>query len=83
MRKEIKEISALFAEQRLDIQMQQMRSLAERFGGRGSAAGRPGRRGAHRGPASAGTVDPAIDAQQQAIACRSRRTGCTGAGGRG
>lgn len=63
-----KEISALFEEQRRDIQMQQIRSVNETAG----AGGAPPPTGVDEArtqdrPAPA-TVDPAIAAQQQAIA---------------
>ncbi|CAN7706653.1 hypothetical protein LJR257_005567 [Ensifer adhaerens] len=63
-----KEISALFAEQRRDIQMQQMQSVADTAGGGGKppAARTDATRSQDRG--SPPTSDPAIAAQQQAIA---------------
>lgn len=63
-----KEISALFEEQRRDIQMQQMRSVNDTAGAGGTApAARVDEARSHERPAPA-TVDPAIAAQQQAIA---------------
>lgn len=63
-----KEISALFEEQRRDIQMQQMRSVTDTAGAGGTPApARVDETRAHDRPAPA-TVDPAIAAQQQAIA---------------
>ena len=63
-----KEISALFAEQRRDIQMQQARSVTETAGAGGtSVSARVDDARAQDRPAPA-TVDPAIAAQQQAIA---------------
>lgn len=63
-----KEISALFEEQRRDIQMQQMRSVNDTAGaGDTPPAARVGEARAQDRPAPA-TVDPAIAAQQQAIA---------------
>ncbi|ANH09148.1 hypothetical protein shn_34075 (plasmid) [Shinella sp. HZN7] len=63
-----KEISALFAEQRRDIQMQQMRSVAEASGAGGAPPpARADEARAQDRPAPA-TIDPAIAAQQQAIA---------------
>ncbi len=63
-----KEISVLFAEQRRDIQMQQMRSVNDTAGG-GEAppAARADETLAQDGPVRQ-TVDPAIAIQQQAIA---------------
>lgn len=63
-----KEISALFADQRRDIEMQQMRSAADTAGGGGTppAARADGERVQDR--AAPPAVDPAIAAQQQAIA---------------
>ncbi|MDG4676242.1 relaxase/mobilization nuclease domain-containing protein [Shinella sp. 838] len=63
-----KEISALFEEQRRDIQMQQMRSVNDTAGGGGTPpAARVDEARTQDRPAPA-TVDPAIAAQQQAIA---------------
>ncbi|WP_084438700.1 relaxase/mobilization nuclease domain-containing protein [Shinella sp. HZN7] len=63
-----KEISALFEEQRRDIQMQQMRSVNDTAGAGGtSPAARVDEARIQDRPAPA-TVDPAIAAQQQAIA---------------
>lgn len=63
-----KEISALFEEQRRDIQMQQMRSVNDTAGaGDTPPAARVDEARAQDRPAPA-TVDPAIAAQQQAIA---------------
>lgn len=63
-----KEISALFEEQRRDIQMQQMRSVNDTAGAGGTPpAARVDEARAQDRPAPA-TVDPAIAAQQQAIA---------------
>lgn len=63
-----KEISALFEEQRRDIQMQQMRSVNDTAGTGGTPpAARVDEVRAQDRPAPA-TVDPAIAAQQQAIA---------------
>ncbi|WP_210178853.1 hypothetical protein, partial [Ensifer sp. Root1252] len=63
-----KEISALFAEQRRDIQMQQMQSVADTAGGGGKPpAARADETRSQDRPAPP-TVDPAIAAQQQAIA---------------
>lgn len=62
------EISALFAEQRRDIQMQQMRSVNDITGiGAKPPPGRVDEAHTHDRPIPA-TVDPAIAAQQQAIA---------------
>lgn len=58
-----KEISALFEEQRRDIQMQQERSIEETAGAGGTP---PAERAQDRPPPAA--IDPAIAAQQQAIA---------------
>ena len=63
-----KEISALFEEQRRDIQMQQMRSVNDTAGAGGTPpAARVDEAHTQDRPAPA-TVDPAIAAQQQAIA---------------
>ncbi len=63
-----KEISALFEEQRRDIQMQQMRSVNDTAGGGDTPpAARVDEARVQDRPAPA-TVDPAIAAQQQAIA---------------
>lgn len=63
-----KEISALFEEQRRDIQMQQMRSVNDTAGAGGTPpAARVDEARDQDRPAPA-TVDPAIAAQQQAIA---------------
>ena len=63
-----KEISALFEEQRRDIQMQQMRSVNDTAGaGDTPPAARVDEARIKDRPAPA-TVDPAIAAQQQAIA---------------
>ena len=63
-----KEISALFEEQRRDIQMQQMRSVNDTAGAGGTPpAARVDEARTQDRPAPA-TVDPAIAAQQQAIA---------------
>jgi hypothetical protein len=63
-----KEISALFEEQRRDIQMQQVRSVNDTAGAGGTPpAARVDEAHTQDRPAPA-TVDPAIAAQQQAIA---------------
>ncbi|MCW0001563.1 relaxase/mobilization nuclease domain-containing protein [Pararhizobium sp. YC-54] len=63
-----REVSALFAEQRRDIEMQQMRSVMETSGGGGAApaARADDSRPQDRTPSS--NVDPTVAAQQQAIA---------------
>ncbi|MEW9612990.1 relaxase/mobilization nuclease domain-containing protein [Shinella sp. S4-D37] len=62
-----KEISALFEEQRRDIQMQQVRSVNDTAGAGGTPPTARDEARAQDRPAPA-TVDPAIAAQQQAIA---------------
>ncbi|WP_421580724.1 relaxase/mobilization nuclease domain-containing protein [Shinella sp. M31] len=62
-----KEISALFEEQRRDIQMQQMRSVSDTAGGGTPPASHVDEAHAQARPAPT-TVDPAITAQQRAIA---------------
>ncbi|MCA1371567.1 relaxase/mobilization nuclease domain-containing protein [Bradyrhizobium sp. BRP14] len=63
-----KEISALFAEQRRDIEMQQIRSVMETSGGGGTAQAARADDGRTQDRTPPPTVDPAIAAQQQAIA---------------
>ncbi|WP_026617353.1 relaxase/mobilization nuclease domain-containing protein [Ensifer aridi] len=63
-----REISALFAEQRRDIEMQQMRSVAETAEGSGTAPASRADEARGHNRSAAPTVDPAIAAQQQAIA---------------
>ncbi|GAA5666376.1 hypothetical protein Brsp07_04889 [Brucella sp. NBRC 14130] len=63
-----REISALFAEQRRDIEMQQVRSATETNGGGGTSAAARSDDGQAQGRPAPSTVDPAIAAQQQAIA---------------
>ncbi|MEX2697468.1 hypothetical protein [Rhizobium mongolense] len=63
-----REISALFAEQRRDIEMQQIRSVAETAGRGGKAPMARAVEARSHDRAAAPTVDPAIAAQQQAIA---------------
>ncbi|WP_376743538.1 relaxase/mobilization nuclease domain-containing protein [Ensifer canadensis] len=63
-----KEISALFAEQRRDIEMQQMQSVADTAGGGGTPPAARADEARTQDRAAPPTVDPAIAAQQQAIA---------------
>ncbi|CAN7705534.1 hypothetical protein C6558_23340 [Ensifer sp. NM-2] len=63
-----KEISALFAEQRRDIQMQQMQSVADTAGEGGTPPAARADEARTQDRAAPPTVDPAIAAQQQAIA---------------
>ncbi len=63
-----REISALFAEQRRDIEMQQVRSATETSGGGGTPAAARADDGQAQSRPAQSAVDPAIAAQQQAIA---------------
>lgn len=63
-----REISALFAEQRRDIEMQQVRSATETSGGGGTPSAARADDGQARSRPAQSAVDPAIAAQQQAIA---------------
>ena len=63
-----REISALFAEQRRDIEMQQIRLATETSGGGGTPTAARADDGQAQGRPAPSTVDPAIAAQQQAIA---------------
>jgi len=77
-----REISALFAEQRRDIEMQQISSVMQTSGGGGtSAAARPGD-GYYKNRKPLASVDPAIAVQQNAIAAgRAARAARDQAGG--
>lgn len=63
-----KEISALFEEQRRDIQMQQMRSVNDTAGAGGTPPAARVDEARVQGQPAPATVDPAIAAQQHAIA---------------
>lgn len=63
-----REVSALFAEQRRDIEMQQLRSVADTVAGGGTPPAARADEARIQNRAAPPTVDPAIAAQQQAIA---------------
>ncbi|WP_075293088.1 relaxase/mobilization nuclease domain-containing protein [Pararhizobium arenae] len=63
-----REISALFEEQRRDLEMRQLRSVEETAGSSGTRQARGAEEGQRRDQPAVPTIDPAITAQQQAIA---------------